>query len=402
MIPTLTLAGFPAGNGTHQFDWRGNNTLRGASGVGKSTVVNAMLSLFGAADLPAGKLTIEAVTGGNTTLSVAQTAGGSKTYERRKGDSAYKGAAWRDFSAWTPAAQDPDLVRAIALPLEWHRLATADLGRPLRDLFARVLPPADVPARIRSILEAAGLTVDERLLTVAVVPKDSDYATEVIRQLRIAQTDANSAKDKAEEAARIRAETLAETKANAVDPVDEKTIAAAQAIVNAAEEWAAYDRRVETYNASRAEYDRQQEKRREWQASIDALPARPEADNAALLAAAEAIGVARAAVHVAEAEERAAAERARIETAVAEAAAKAEADTARQVAEAEERGRRMAQESTPTPPPVTPRPVAPAPRPAPKPSPQPAPAPLFMHSPEPARCPTCHQTLPETADVLDF
>lgn len=399
MIPTLTLTGFPAGNGTHQFDWRGNNILSGASGVGKSTVVNAMLSLFGAADLPAGKLAIDATTGGNTALSIAQTAGGSRTYERKKGDNGYKGPAWRDFAGWSLAAQDPDLVRAIALPLEWHRLATTDLGRPLRDLFARLLPPADVPARIRAILETGGHDVDERLLTVSVIPKDSDYATEVIRQLLTAQTSANSARDKAEGEASARRKVLAETRENPVEPVDEDAVAAAQETVNAAAEWADYDRRFAAYEADVATYTANEAKRAAWRADRSVLGECPTVDADALATAAQAVESARLAVREAEEAERAAAEEERIRVAVAKAKAEEEsraaADTARKIAEAEERGRRMAQEATQAPVPAAPPPVVPVKRPEPISAPQPAPVLFTPATPEPRRCPACNQIVTE-------
>lgn len=397
MIASITLAGFPAGNGVHSFDWRGNNILRGASGTGKSTIINAILALYGAADLPSGKLTIEAMTGGNTALSIAQTAGGSRTYERQKGDNAYKGAAQRDFAGWSVAAQDADLVRAIALPMEWHRLATSDLGRPLRDLFTRILPPADVPARIRTILTAGGHTIDEALLTVATIPKDSDYATEIIRALLDAQRAANTAKDKADGEATARAKVLAETKANPVDPVDEDAVAAARAAVETERAWVEYDRLLSDYERDLARHTDAESKRAAWQEARDALPTTcPEVDPDALATAQRAVEDARVALRVAEEADRIAAE---AEARAQEEARRAQEDAQREAdrqARAEAESQRVAEAPSPTPTPtVTAAPIRRA-------NPSPAPSLFTAPTAQPKRCPTCNQPISEATDALDF
>lgn len=316
MIPTLTLEGFPAANGTHRFDWRNANTLTGASGTGKTTTIHALLALFGAADLPPGKLSVDAVTGGGTTLRIAQTKS-TTSYERHTPAKGPKPAvdvdskAWRDFAPWTIPAQDPDLVRAIALPGEWHRLATVDLARPLRDLFTRILPPVDVPARVAAIVTAAGLTADPALCRLDV------------KALLAKQTEVNAAKDRATGAATVHADTLAKLRDNPIPEVDEPAVTAAQALMDLATEWADYDRRLAAYGADLAIAQDAQTARGAWQAKRDLLPKhRPVADPGAVQVARVAVDAARALVKRLEAEEREAA----IEAARVEAAAKATAE----------------------------------------------------------------------------
>jgi hypothetical protein len=343
MIPALTLEGFPAANGTHRFDWRGPNILAGASGTGKTTTIHALLALFGAADLPPGKLTVDALTGGGTTLRIAQ--GKSATsYERHTPAKGTKPAvdvdskAWRDFAPWTVPAQDPDLVRAIALPGEWHKLATVDLARPLRDLFTRILPPVDVPARVAAIVTAAGLTPDPRLTVLDV------------KALLAKQTETNAAKDRATGAATVHADTLTKLRANPVPEVDEPAVTAAQALVDLATEWADYDRKLAAYETDAAKATAATEARAAWQAKRDLIPKhRPVADPGAVQVARVQVDEAKALVKRLEAEER--------EAAVAEAAAKATAEAERKAAEREaaraaEEARRAAEAPKPAAPPT--------------------------------------------------
>lgn len=399
MIPTLTLEGFPAANGRHTFDWRGANTLSGASGTGKTTTIHALLALFGAADLPPGKLSVDAVTGGGTTLRIAQTKS-STSYERHTPAKGTKPAvdvdskAWRDFAPWTIPAQDPDLVRAIALPGEWHRLATSTvLAVGLRDLLTRVLPPADVPKRVVKIVTAAGLEPDPNLVTMDV------------KSLLVAQTSANSAKDKAEALATEATKRLTDLRANPAAPVDEEAIRAAQTIVSTAGAWVAHDLAMKLHSEALARIAAQKAARDNHAARVKDLGKCPEVDASELQAKRIALDNARAALRAAEEAERNAAETARIEAARKEAAAAAErkaaAESAAAIAEAEERGRREAEatrraedqratnvdvrEAASTPPPVAPPPVVPVKRPGPKPAPAPAPALFVAAEPDPNR-----------------
>lgn len=346
MISSLVLRNLgPVAELIATIDFRGHVVFAGPSMSGKSSSTRALLGLW-TGDTPevrdgAEKAETSVVTGGGTTLTTTVTPSGSWTRSvQKKGEpKATRANSHAEFATWTGAAAYPDLVRVIAFPRAWEALYTSELGRPFRDLLMRVLPPADLQARIRAKMTEAGLAVSDADLAVAIkagtgaaarflpLPaSDPDYPMLLVKKLKASQTEANQVLKTADALLLAGLQRLEAAKAAKVDAPTADAVRAADATLAAAKEWDAHDVALRTWKVADADRSAKEAERTGWRARKAALGDRPVVD-------AEARQAARVKVETLQAK----VDRARQEEVAAKARGEAEAKAEKQRLEQEAR-----------------------------------------------------------------
>lgn len=335
MIASIRLRGVgPVEELIADIDPRGHVTFAGPSMVGKSTTTRAILGLW-TGDTPevrdgSEKAEVTAVTGGGTTLATTVTPSGSWTRSvQKKGEpKPTRSNSHAEFASWCPAAAYPDLVRAIAYPRVWEALYTSELGRPLRDLLMRVLPPADLQGRIRAKMKEAGLAVSDSDLAVSVkagtrfVPlpaSDPDYPMLLVKRLKVAQTEANRILATADGALLTALQRLEAAKAAKVDTPTKDEVEAAEVTLLSVRAWEAHDTAYQAWKLADDARAAKETERAGWRARKAALGDRPVVDGESRQAAR--LKVERLQAEVNQANQEAAASKAR-----AEAEARAESE----------------------------------------------------------------------------
>lgn len=301
MIASIRLRGVgPVEELLADIDPRGHVTFAGPSMSGKSTTTRAILGLW-TGEAPevrdgAEKAEITVITGGGTTLATTVTPSGSWTrFVQKKGEpKPTRPGSHAEFASWCPAAAYPDLVRAIAYPRVWESLYTSELGRPLRDLLMRVLPPADLQGRIRAKMKEAGLGVADSDLAVSVkagtrfVPlpaADPDYPMLLVKKLKAAQTEANQVLKTADALLLAGLQRMEKAKSEKVDAPTKDGIEAADATLAGVRAWEAYDTAHRTWKLADDVRAAKETERAGWRARKAALGDRPVVDAEARQAA---------------------------------------------------------------------------------------------------------------------
>lgn len=216
----------------------GATVIEAPSQWGKSTVTAALLAaLLGDAlnvRRGADKGAVKVQTAKGNTLTVAETARGNWRYTYTRAGEDHAGTAKADLSGfWTPRFACR-AARYVVAPMAWREL-TAGTAEPLRDLLTAILPPADVPARVRAILGDLARDTDPADIAGGLALQK---ATNAAKERAVGRRDATaSAVTAAEEAA-----------ARLVEP-EPSAVNGAQATVEAAQEWDAYDRAAAAWTA---------------------------------------------------------------------------------------------------------------------------------------------------------
>lgn len=305
MIASIRLRGVgPVEELIADVDPKGHVVFAGPSMSGKSTTTRALLGLW-TGETPevrdgAEKAETTVVTGGGTTLTTTVTPSGSWTRSvQRKGEpKATRYGSHAEFATWTGAAAYPDLVRVIAFPRAWEALYTSELGRPFRDLLMRVLPPADLQARIRAKMAEAGLEVSDADLAVAIKagtgaaarflplpPSDPDYPLLLVKKLKAAQTEANTVLRTADALLLAGLQRLEKAKAEKVDAPSKDAVEAAEKTIAANREWETYDIAHRAWKVADDARAAKETERENWRARKAGLGERPTVDAEARLAA---------------------------------------------------------------------------------------------------------------------
>lgn len=216
----------------------GATVIEAPSQWGKSTVTAALLAaLLGDAlnvRRGADKGAVKVQTAKGNTLTITETGRGSWRCAYTRSGEEHRGTTKADLLGfWTPRFACPT-ARYVVAPMAWREL-TAGTAEPLRDLLTSVLPPVDVGARVRAILGD--------------LARDTD-PTDITGGLAL-QRQANAAKDRA--AGRLDATATAlhtaEAQMAALVTPEESAVTGAQATVEAAGEWDAYDRAAAAWTA---------------------------------------------------------------------------------------------------------------------------------------------------------
>lgn len=305
MIASIRLRGVgPVEDLIADVDPKGHVVFAGPSMSGKSTTTRALLGLW-TGETPevrdgAEKAETSVVTGGGTALTTTVTPSGSWTRSvQRKGEpKASRPGSHAEFATWTGAAAHPDLVRVIAFPRAWEALYTSELGRPFRDLLMRVLPPADLQARIRAKMAEAGLDVSDADLAVAIkagtgaaarflpLPaSDPDYPMLLVKKLRAAQTEANTVLRTADALLLAGLQRMEKARAEKVDAPTKDAIDAADRTIAANRAWETYDVAHRTWKLADDTRAAKETERENWRARKAALGERPVVDAEARQAA---------------------------------------------------------------------------------------------------------------------
>ncbi len=286
MLSQLVLAGFM----THErneftFNADGATTIYGPSECGKSSIIDGLTFVLWGLDRDGEDFPSDAIRDGDARVEVELTTSWGKTLRRtmtsrrsttrtivEDGDSTSIAveSAWRQQLG--PIGARPDVARLIMVPFQWVDLLRRELGRPLRDIILSLLPNVDSRAVIAELMATAGKAMK------STDPMDEDAAKRL-------QTMANRGRDEAKgrlEEARNRAHAVGS--ATPVQ-VDASELAAAKAVMKAAEAWRTYDRNERVRAEKARAVARQAAERDAWRKRAAELGERPTYDAAALQAA---------------------------------------------------------------------------------------------------------------------
>ena len=297
MIASLTITGLGphAGETCVEFpDARGRFEIRGASRIGKSTVLDALCFVLWGTDRHGAPLPVEAINGDRATVELVT---GSGTVLRRVMDAkrrttrvvTKRGAqpadcrteeAFREhigaaLSRVIAAEKSQHAAARLAMvPMSWVPLAGGN-ARALRDVLTAMLPPADLGAEVDRILAETG----HRRVT-------GDPST--VKAAEASRADANraaaTAKGRAEgDAARVR-----ELEQPLPAGPDADAVKRAREVLAAFGAWDLYDAAVKGRADAEAAHGRAVAARDTWRAARAALDTRePKVDAAAARAAEE-------------------------------------------------------------------------------------------------------------------
>lgn len=167
-------------------------------------------------------------------------------------------------------ARDPEVVRTIAYPGVWQRLASAKLGgAALRDVLGRILPKGDLRGEVAALMKAAGHDLAGH------DPTDAKIATD---RRGDAKKNAATAEGRLSQA---RA-TLASIEGDAVAAPSASDVTAAKRLLILAEAWGIYDGHLKQHEAAKAGQDRAIAARESYRARKAALGERPTFDSGAI------------------------------------------------------------------------------------------------------------------------
>jgi hypothetical protein len=256
-------------------DANGHTTIAGESECGKSTLLEAICFVLFALATSGREFATEAIRDGAARTSVSLTTPSGRTLTRTMTRSRTttrsiqepggKIETYATEEAWRrqlrAVGERPDLVMALLVPMRWTRLATEQLGRPLRDLILSLLPAGDVGAIIAELLAAAGHELH-----------DGDPLAEAGAKALL--TIAN--RMDAETAGRLRAaESRRLSAAPAPTGPSDADVVSARAVEQAAQKWGAYRIASERVTATLARIEEQRRQRDDWRARLSALGERP-------------------------------------------------------------------------------------------------------------------------------
>ena len=223
-----------------------------------------------------------------------------------------------------------DVGLTILHPSRWLSLYQQEMGRPLRDVFAKVLPAGDLPATVASLMADAGheYVEGDPLHLADVKPVGAGRDVKPTPGALTRQTEANAAKSKKEGEVTAASITLRDARAKVDDlkakaPTDEE-VQNAKVINESSVAWGIYDNEKAVYDRQLRHYEGVVSARAKYDAEKAALGEPPVVDEAAASAARIEVDRLRREVENIDARIRAAEIRLAAEHARVEAEAKAE------------------------------------------------------------------------------
>lgn len=278
---------FLLGLGTHAEldieipDPRGWVEIAGRSGSGKTTLLEgAVFALLGLG-LDGAPFALEAIGAGSTKASATlTTAVGTeihrsvttgRSWSRRMtkaGQDTHFASDAELLGQLGPVGKAPDVARVVMVPMAWRALLERDLGRPLRDLLARILPDSDPRPKVAEAMKALGFELRQT------DPVSEQGAAGAVTIANRALAEAQGAVDA------LRASKPAE----APEGPTAEAVAQARAVLAAADAWKAHDTAMGRHADLRAARARQVAARDAWRARRAELGDRPAQEPGALQA----------------------------------------------------------------------------------------------------------------------
>ena len=210
-------------------------TVSGASGVGKSLLIDALVFALTGTGRDGRPFDVRTIRNGVDKCEVKAEIGGHRVKA-----SVTRAGSWarnvdgvsqpnaRDHHAALGLDGRTDVARFVVAPMLTPALLGKELGRPLRDLLTSVLPKIETRGVVAAMMTARGVALD---------PSDSVD----LNDAEVALTSANAARNPAAAVLQRAQGALDGIEVVPAGPTDAEA-EAARAVVGAAAEWARYDR----------------------------------------------------------------------------------------------------------------------------------------------------------------
>ncbi len=270
MLQQLTVSGLgPHEDFTAQFNPTGRTVVTGPSESGKTSLLEAItFCLWGRSW--GGKFRPEAIHDGMSKAVVEMVLDSGRCIRRsvtrsrsqkrtiKIGEELTEYATEAKFlEALDDLGRDIDTLRVVLAPMEWVPMVSGN-ARAFRDLLASILPDADVGSEVERLMAEAGQSLHDG---------DLDLTEKEVMSRRLASKKARDEAQGRLDAAEERLATL-----RASEPVLDGESAVDPEILEAATQWAEYDRKIGVSEARSAA----EEALRRWQESRTALGEEPE------------------------------------------------------------------------------------------------------------------------------
>ncbi|MEO0603767.1 MAG: AAA family ATPase, partial [Myxococcota bacterium] len=274
MLQQLTVTGLgPHKDFTAQFNPSGRTTVTGPSESGKTSILEAItFCLWGRSW--GGKFRPEAIHDGMSKAIVEMVLDSGRCIRRSVTRSRSQkrsitigeeteeyGTEAKFLDALGDLGRDIDTLRVVLAPMEWVPMVSGN-ARAFRDLLAAILPDADVASEIEQLMAEAGQVLNEG---------DVELTEKEVMSRRLA---AKKARDEAQGRLDAAEERLATLRTS--EPELDADAAVDPEILEAATQWAEYDRKVGASESRTAA----EEALRRWQESRTALGDEPTYDDA--------------------------------------------------------------------------------------------------------------------------
>jgi len=269
MLQQLTVSGLgPHKDFTAQFNPSGRTVVTGPSESGKTSILEAItFCLWGRSW--GGKFRAEAIHDGMSKAVVEMVLDSGRRIRRSVTRSRSQkrsitigeeteeyGTEAKFLEALGDLGRDIDVLRVVLAPMEWVPMVSGN-ARAFRDLLTSILPDADVAGEVERLVAEAGQSLEDG---------DTALTEKEVMAKRLA---AKKQRDEAQGRLDAAEERLATLRAN--EPVLDEAQAVDPEILEAASQWAEYDRKVGASEARTAA----EEALRRWQESRTALGDEP-------------------------------------------------------------------------------------------------------------------------------